>query len=403
MSRKVLHALFDGAPTMRVENAAAMAAADGWIGDVLMFPPARRVDPWTWGDVLLGAEPSKRDWRFSRLRWELSRGRRGAPDFDALHPQYGELDRVLAGGGYSILHWKNLGGALTAIEIAARHGCAFVLDLHENHPYNMWSTSRDAGASGRLYDIGAWFDYERRAVERADAVLVTIDEMRQRLVGMHGSDPDEIRIVHNTEPPARWHDVPVPEGLAERFESRLVMLYGGGLARHRGLDTVIKALPLVRDDVPQLDLVVVGDGGALADWRDLAAQLGVGDRVHFEGRRDFRELQGYHRVAAIGVVPHHKYGQTDNTVPHKLYQNMISGLPTLVSSCHCLQRIATQTGAAVVFEAGDPASAAAAIRRLADADLRSELGQRALTAIAEPPFSWQSSTDTLTAAYRAVA
>jgi glycosyltransferase involved in cell wall biosynthesis len=403
MSRKALHALLDGAPTMRVENAAAMAASDGWTADVLLFPPARRADPWPWGQVIAGAEPTKRDWRLARLRWELGRASPGPPDFDALHPHYGELERVLSGGGYSVLHWKNLDGALSAIEIAGRHGCAFVLDLHENHPYNMWSTARDSGASGALYDIGAWFDYERRAVERADAVLVTIDEMGQRLVGMHDSDPDKISVVHNTEPPDRWDDVPLPEGLAERFDGRLVMLYGGGLARHRGLDTIIKALPLVRDDVPDLDLVVVGDGGALDDWRALATRLGVGDRVHFEGRRDFRDLQGYHRVAAFGVVPHHKYGQTDNTVPHKLYQNMISGLPTLVSSCHCLQRIADQTGAAVVFEAGHPASAADAIRRLADAELRADLGRKALAAIAEPPFSWQSSTDTLTAAYRAVA
>lgn len=399
MSRRALRPLFAGTPPIRVEKAAAMVAPEGWATDVLLVPPARRSESWDWGEAIDGREPTTREWRLSRLRWELSRVRR-APDFDALHPQYGELERVLAGGDHAIVHWKNLDGALTAADITHRHGAAFVLDLHENHPYNIWSTARDAHLSGRLYDIGAWFDYERRACDAADAVLVTIDEMGQRLIGMHDTDPAKITVVHNTEPPGRWQDVQVPAELRERFAERVVMLYGGGVARHRGLDTVIKAMRAVSGDLPTLDLVIVGDGGALPELKALAARLEVGDRIHFEGWRTFAELQAYHRVAAFGVVPHHKYGQTDNTVPHKLYQNMISGLPTLVSSCHCLQRIVGESGAGLVFEAGHPDSAADAIRRLADPDLRAQLSRHAQEAIARPPLSWQTSEDRLRGVYR---
>src|SRR3954469_13892292 len=167
MSRRALHPLFSGGPTMRVENAAEMSAADGWSADVLTFPPAKDPPAWEWGEVIVGAPPSKRDWRLSRARWEASRFR-AAPDFDALHPHYATLDGIVRDGAYGIVHWKNLDGALKAAELAHRHGCAFVLDLHKNHPYNMWSTARDSGLRGRLYDVGAWFDYERRATERAD-------------------------------------------------------------------------------------------------------------------------------------------------------------------------------------------------------------------------------------------
>jgi glycosyltransferase involved in cell wall biosynthesis len=402
MSRRVLRPLFDGTPQIRVQKAAMMAVGDGWSVDVLLVPPARRDGDWEWGEVIEGVAPTRREWRLSRLRWELSRAR-PTPDFDALHPQYGELDRVLSEGAHRIVHWKNLDGALRASEVAHRHGCAFVLDLHENHPYNMWSTARDSGASGRLYDMGAWFDYERRACEAADAVLVTIDEMGQRLIGMHDTDPAKVVVIHNTEPLGRWQDVQAPDALRERFEGRTVMLYGGGLARHRGLDTLIKAMAVLRDDSSEIDLVIVGDGGALPDLKALAARSGVDDRVQFEGWRSFAELQGYHRIAAFGVVPHHKYGQTDNTAPHKLYQNMASGLPTLVSSCHCLQRLIAESGAGLVFEAGHPESAADAIRRLADPGLRAQLSARALEAVARPPLSWQASEDELRAVYRRLA
>lgn len=386
---------------MRVDNVAAMAAGGGWASDVLVFPPAEPNGSWPWGSVLTGEARTRRDLRLARLRWEFDRRRW---NYDALlQPLHLQLDRVLSGGGYSLVHWRNLDGALAASGIARRHGCAFVLDLHENHPYNMWSTGRDSASSGRLYDLSQWFEYERRAVDAADAVLVTIDEMGQRLIGMHDTDPAKICVVHNAEPPDRWRDVPMDNALAARFNGRLVMLYGGTCSRHRGLDTIIKALPSLAGDLPALDFVIVGYGGPIDDWRRLAAKLEVGDRVHFEGRKTFPELQRYHRIAAFGVVPHHKYGQTDNTVPHKLYQNMISGLPTLVSSCHCLERIIRSSEAGLVFEAGHPASAANAIRRMADAGLRDRLAANARLAIDAPPLSWASSAERLLHVYETLA
>jgi glycosyltransferase involved in cell wall biosynthesis len=297
------------------------------------------------------------------------------------------------------VHWHNLYAAETAIAAAHDHGAKFVLDLHENYPYNMWSAERDLGLVDDNHNLNHWFRYESRAIHAADHVVVTIDEMKQRLVGMHHVDPDKVSVVHNTEPEGELADVEPSADLERRFGDRLVIFYAGSCSTHRGLDTIIRALASVREQLPPVALVVVGGGPALAEWQQLAADLGVSDLIAWEGAKSFADTQRYYHVADVGVVPHHKYGQTDNTVPHKLYQNMMMRIPTLVSSCHSLQRIVHDSGAGLVFDAGDPAAAGAALARLADPELRRELGDRGRAAVLDPPFSWAHSEATLAAVY----
>lgn len=395
MAQRILHCVSAGAPTMRVRNAAEMAAGAGLTADVLTFAPAEPPE-WEWGDAVhVGPSSHGERWR-RRIR------RRRSWPFPALDREFPHLEafaEIVRRRQPDVVHWKDLAGAVAAGRVAKRQGARFVLDMHENYPYNMWSTERDTGDLDEIYNLNEWFRYEALAAHEADVLVVTIDEMGQRLVGMHGIAPEKVRIVHNTEPAWRWRGPRETRQLQERYRDRMVILYGGSCSPHRGLDTIIQALALLGDRPSRPKLVVVGDGPAVPGWRRLAADLGVGHEVEFAGWRSFEELQRYQAVAALGVVPHHKYGQTDNTVPHKLYQNMIGGIPTLVSSCHSLQRIIEQTGAGVVFAAGDPRSAADGLIRLEDPDLRQRTGALGRAAIDRAPFSWSASAEALLDAY----
>lgn len=51
----------------------------------------------------------------------------------------------------------------------------------------------------------------------------------------------------------------------------------------KGTDIVIKSLPLILGQFPGVTLDVVGDGGALVEFKESAAVLGLSDRVNFHG------------------------------------------------------------------------------------------------------------------------
>src|SRR5690606_23611638 len=126
----------------------------------------------------------------------------------------------------------------------------------------------------------------------------------------------------------------------------------------------------------------------------------VDDIVVFEGEKPFEQAQQYYRIAKVGVIPHYKYGQTDNTVPHKLAQNMIMGVPTLTSSCHALQRLVGELGIGLSFESGNPDAAAKAILAADDAEKRLGWIDAGLKATADGgSYSWSAMMKTLRGVY----
>ena len=75
-------------------------------------------------------------------------------------------------------------------------------------------------------------------------------------------------------------------------------------------------------------------------------------------------------------------------------------MPVLVSSCHALERVTREIGCGEVFAAGDPAAAGAAIRRMADPELRARMAQAGRQAATDGIFSWRRMGEDMSAAYQ---
>jgi phosphatidylinositol alpha-1,6-mannosyltransferase len=71
------------------------------------------------------------------------------------------------------------------------------------------------------------------------------------------------------------------------------------LARHKGIDTALKALSVLRDRYPDLRYAVVGSGEELEALENEAGELGVGDRVRFLTEVPDRDLPALYNCAEI--------------------------------------------------------------------------------------------------------
>jgi len=390
---RILSVVWGPFPDIRLEKTGRLLGEAGHGVDVLCLSAVP--GEWKWGEVILAPLPSN-----PVLRLVRRLGHEAAHDPTAFPWRYLAAFRtVFARGRYDVVLWNDLPGVVAAAELAHATGARLLFDMHENHADNMWSTERDEGRPSYRYNVNAWSAYERRALDAVDRVIVNIEEMGARLIGMHGVDPMRIDVVRNAEPPDLWPQAQADPAYAARFSGRRVLLYVGGLSRHRGIDVIVKAMALVRDRLPDFAFVVVGDGNGLAEWLALSHSLRLDDVVIFEGRKPFREAQNYYRIAEFGVIPHHQYGQTDNGIPHKLAQNFIAGLPVLVSSCHALERIIRDTGAGRVFRAGEPSSAAEEIVALANRDIRAKAAAAARRVVTDGQFAWERMRADLLAAF----
>ena len=155
---------------------------------------------------------------------------------------------------------------------------------------------------------------EERVIRAADRILAPTPAEAAHLVGLYGADPRDIRVV----PPGVDHDLFAPRG-AEDARARLqladsrVVLFVGRLQAHKGPDVAVRTLAeaVARDPNGTSDVVLAvvggpsgeGSGAEVARLRDLASDLGVGDRVLFYPPQPQARLADFYAAADAVLVP----------------------------------------------------------------------------------------------------
>ena len=146
----------------------------------------------------------------------------------------------------------------------------------------------------------------------------------------------------------------------------------GRLVRAKSFDTLIRAVALARDAVPDLRLWIVGAGHEGPALERLCVELGLGSVVRFYGER--RNVGSWLRAADVFVL-----SSVSEGLPIALLEAMAAGLPAIVTDVGGLPELMTLSGAGTAVAAGDIDSLAHAIVRFARR--RHELpalGERAL-------------------------
>jgi len=236
---------------------------------------------------------------------------------------------------------------------------------------------------------------ERLAVRRATVVLPVCEDLAQVVRGW--VDPQRVVLLP---------DVPMgdaePGGVQESLRAiagpeALIALYVGNLERYQGIDLMLDGLAQLPRDTPLQTIVIGGSAADIETYRARAAQLGLGDRVHFLGPRPVALLNAYLAQADLLLSPR-TLGQ--NT-PMKVYSYMQSGKAMLATAIRSHTQVLDVECAELV--AAEPAAWAAGLARLAgDAEHRRRLGAAARTK-AESEYSLPAFRARLQQAYVKVA
>jgi glycosyltransferase involved in cell wall biosynthesis len=119
-----------------------------------------------------------------------------------------------------------------------------------------------------------------------------------------------------------------PEGTA-RF-----ILFVGSLIKRKGIALLIDAMPAVVKAIPDLGLVVIGEGHDRDCLRDKARHLGIEARIKFVGAQPHNELPSWFARAEALVLPSYSEGY-----PLVVVEALSSGLIPIVSSIPVFQEI----------------------------------------------------------------
>ncbi len=380
---------------VRVSNEAETLAGEGH--EVHFLVEGRRGQP---REETVGAVRLVRGVRLSRIEEILQRY---TFNFTYRDPRWaGAIARFVRERAIDVLHVNDIPLLGEAVRAGRRFSIPVVADLHENYPAGLQVWYTNAFKKATIYSYDRWSRYERGILRRADAVVVVIEEARERVAAL-GVPLDKIRVVPNTVR-AEMGTVAIDTALVERYRGRFVVSYIGGFAPHRGLDAAIRALPMLRDEVPGILLVLVG-GGNDAYRRRLertASDLGCGNLVEWAGWQPQDAIWSFIEASDICLVPHARNPHTDTTIPNKIFQYLMRGRPVIVSDCPPLRRIAEETGGGLVFTWNSPAELAERILRLyRDPEMRRGMAEAGRRAVLER-FTWERTSGPLVELYRSL-
>lgn len=309
----------------------------------------------------------------------------------------------------TILHVHDLPLAGTALVVRKKIPIKVVVDLHENYPEALrtwfeWKKGFLVKLKNKLFMSPDWWTkHEHTAVLESDYVIAVVEEMKNRLIKKHHASPDKIIVISNTEDKS-FLDQPVDPSVYRDFENKFRIVYSGGIGPHRGVDTAIEGMQFLKA-YPDIELIIIGSGSSdvIQHLQHISNTAGVDEHVHFLGQQPFQKFYSFMHLADVNIIPHKSNQHTDNTIPHKLFQSMMSGRPLLVSSSDPLKRVVESTSSGLVFSANDPHDFAAKVLLLYhDKSLGKTLGLNGKRATAEGTLNWDNEQIHLISFYKRI-
>jgi glycosyltransferase involved in cell wall biosynthesis len=277
---------------------------------------------------------------------------------EARHPTsvawIGRLRRLVRTADIGIVHTHMPLPAVAARLALGGDGPAIV---HTEH--NVW---------GRYRPLTRWanratFGRNRAVIAVSAGVAGSIRSPRHVDVVLHGVDATATR----RDPGARRRG---RESLGLADDDPVIGTVGN-LTRKKDHETLLRAVALVAENVPEMRLVLVGSGPLDADVRRLVAALGLADAVVLTGSRDdVPELLPAFDVFALS--------SRFEGLPIALLEAMATGLACVATTVGGIPEVVTDGDDGVLVPPADPDRLAAAlVALLRDPGRRAELGCRA--------------------------
>ena len=192
-------------------------------------------------------------------------------------------------------------------------------------------------------------------------------------------------------------------GLAREWAPRrraapAVVGYSGHLYPWKGVDLLLDALATM----PGVRAVIVGGHPKerdLARLQDHATRLGLGPRVTFTGMVPPHEVSARLEGADVLVLPNPETTVSARYAsPLKLFEYLAMGRPIVASDLPAFREVLRDRDNALLFEAGNPAALAAAIRvAVEDLALADAIARRAFETARE--YSWDRRAERLDALF----
>ncbi len=282
------------------------------------------------------------EYRGKLYRSEVRNGVEIERCFVIVKPKPSLVGRILLDGSFSILSflkavtgWRpdvilstspSLPACLPVAAAKAFYRCPTVLSLQDILP----EAAVQTGLITHPLAIKVFQQLEKFAYASATKISVITPSFAQNLKHK-GVLSNKIKCISN------WVDVgfvkPLPKAetafrRAHGLEGKFVVLYSGNIARTQGVHTIIRTAERMQDN-PNIQFVIVGEAGQLAELKNLCQELDV----HNVMLRPFVAAEAFPDMLAAADISLilQKHNVVGFNMPSKTQKIMASGRPIIAS------------------------------------------------------------------------
>ncbi len=211
------------------------------------------------------------------------------------------------------------------------------------------------------------------ALRRARCIVVPSAYLRQIAIGW-GLDPSRVDVVPNPAPEVPEHPTR-DEARATLGIDGFALGVAGRLTAQKALGDTLEALARV----PDVALLVLGDGPERAELERRAGELGLADRVRFLGAGTRDDVIALFRAVDAALLT-----SAWENLPHTLLEALATGTPVIATAVGGIPEVVRDGENGLLVPPRDIAAIASAIDRLVHDDaLRASLAAAAAPSVEE--------------------
>ena len=217
----------------------------------------------------------------------------GAMDYSG--DMYGEVHRYAAVAAelaadeqFDVVHAHDWMTYPAGIAVAAISGKPLIVHVH--------STEFDRSGENVNQMV---YDIEREGMEQADKVITVSYFTRNIIISRYGISGEKVEVVHNgVEHNGNW---PLAETGIDKDEK--IVLFLGRITMQKGPEYFLQAAKKVLEVMDNVKFVMAGSGDLMHLAVEMAAELGIGQKVLFTGFLRGEDVRKIYEMADLYVMP----------------------------------------------------------------------------------------------------
>jgi glycosyltransferase involved in cell wall biosynthesis len=220
----------------------------------------------------------------------------------------------------------------------------------------------------------------------ADRIICYTNIEKETLVDL-GINPEKISVIHNGVDTEIF-----TQKQYKREQEKQQILWVGRFVSGKGVEYLIDAFSLVRQKMPNTNLVLVGEGPGRTTIQEQIKNRALQASVTLINHLDNTKLPEVYKKSDVFVLPSLMEG-----VPRTILEAMSCGIPVITTNLPHLRHLVDRAG--LVIPPKDPSSLSKAILMiLEDSQLAEKMGQYGHKKI-EDEYSWEDTVEKTLAEY----